>query len=462
MRDAPTDPVPIVVASNRGPVSFRIDEDGKATPTRVSGGLATSLIASLSGTDATWIAAMPQNVPPTDDVLDLTVDGFRVVHQVIDSEKYRQYYDVMSNGTLWFLHHNLFDLARRPRIDQEWWDAWHAYCDVNESFAHAIAEIAPERSIVLVHDYHLALTGKALREMRPDLRTVHFVHTPFASAGSITTLPRTVVTRMLESMSAFNACGFHSQQWADSFALCCASTTGRTPRTFISSPTPSPGELEDVASSNAVQVARAKLRDRIGERKLIVRVDRMELSKNLLRGFEAFDDLLTRYGRWRENVDFVAQLYPSREALPEYKAYRIEVEELVAQINERWGTSSWTPIHMNVEDNFAHSVAAYLEYDVLLVNPIRDGLNLVAKEGALVNDSSGAVVLSREAGAWRELGDGAIGINPYDILGTSDALLHALEMDDEERTLRAEMLKKAARLRTPQDWLNDQLLAARR
>lgn len=452
---------PLIVASNRGPVSFKKNADGTTSPTRVSGGLATSLIASLAGTNATWIASTPDGVDPNDPaVLDINFGDFRVVHHTVDPEDYRQYYDVISNNTLWFLHHNLFDLSREPRLDDTWWDAWHAYCKVNEDFAIRTMEVAPRGAIVLVHDYHLSLMGKTLRQERPDLKTVHFVHTPFTDRGTITTLPRTVVTRIIESMSAYNACGFHSQQWADSFALCCASITGRTPRTFISSPTPSAKELREITRSDSVAQSAAHLDSIIGDRKAIVRVDRMELSKNLLRGFDAFNYLLTHYPRWRERVVFIAQLYPSRESLHAYRLYRQEVEVLVEEVNARWQTSNWTPIVLNIEDNFSRSVAAYLRYDVLLVNPIRDGLNLVAKEGALLNENNGAIVLSREAGAWRELGDGAIGINPYDILGTADAILHALEMDDDERSTRASMLKKAAGKRTPKDWLHDQINAA--
>lgn len=425
----------------------------------MSGGLATSLIGALRDTGATWLATTPEGLSGNDEYRDFMFDGFRVVHHDVDPERYRQYYDVISNGTLWFLHHSLFDLARRPYLDRHWWDAWHAYCEVNDSFATHLAEIAPLHSVVLVHDYHLALVGKSLRALRPDLRLVHFVHTPFASVGSITTLPRPVLSKLLESMSSYDACGFHTQMWAESFALCCASITGRTPRTFISSPTPSAHELETEAASELVAEETEALEDLIGDRKVIVRVDRMELSKNLLRGFSAYDDFLQRYPRWREKVVFFAQLYPSREGLAEYKAYRNEVQGLVGQINERWRTPDWTPIELRVVDNFARSLAAYLRYDVLLVNPIRDGLNLVAKEGALLNKTDGVIVLSRETGAWRELGQGALGINPFDILGTADALVAALEMDPEERRIRAARLDRAARLRTPQDWLNDQVAA---
>jgi trehalose 6-phosphate synthase len=454
-----TDHPPLVVVSNRGPLAFRIDEDGNPVPTRAGGGLVACLAPALTPErNALWItSAVTEADRKAADGGPVEVDGIRVHHVAIELEHYRQYYDVIANGTLWFLHHNLFDLARRPRIDQHWWAAWHTFCDVNDAFSELVASQAPEGAIVLVHDYHLGLMGSTLRELRPDLRTVYFHHTPFTGRNTIGTLPQTAVRRLIDGMNGFDACGFHAQEWADNFALCSADAVGRVPATFISAAAPDVHELQAVAHTHDTQVAFEHLESLAAGRKLIVRVDRMELSKNLLRGFLAYDDLLQRYPRWRENVTFVANLYPSREGLIDYLAYRNEVEGLIDQINERWGTPDWMPIVVSVQDDFPRSVAALRRYDVLLVNPIRDGLNLVAKEGAILNECDGAVVLSREAGSWVELQEFAIGINPFDITATSDALLHALEMSNEEKQARARGLFMAASARHPSDWLNDQI-----
>jgi trehalose 6-phosphate synthase len=178
-----------------------------------------------------------------------------------------------------------------------------------------------------------------------------------------------------------------------------------------------------------------------------------------LRGFLAYEDLLRHFPRWREKVTFAAFVYPSRESMAEYLAYRNELEGLADRINEEWGTPHWQPILLETREDFPRSLAALLRYDVLLVNPIRDGLNLVAKEGALMNRRNGSVVLSRQAGSWHELSEAAIGINPYDIVETRDALVHALEMSPEERECRGTSLRAAAMRRQPQDWLVDQLRA---
>ena len=198
----------------------------------------------------------------------------------------------------------------------------------------------------------------------------------------------------------------------------------------------------------------------LGGRRLIARVDRIELSKNLLRGFHAFDDLLATRPEWRDKVVFGAFLYPSRETLPEYLAYRQEIESLARYVNERWATPDWEPIALDMSDNYCRSVAALTRYDVLLVNPVRDGLNLVAKEGALVNRRHGVVALSREAGVWDELGSTALEVNPFDVAGTSDVLATALSMAADERETHASALCKLAEARVPRDWLDDQLRAA--
>ncbi len=452
---------PVVVVSNRGPLKFRYESDGTLLTEKAAGGLVSSLLPAVRGTNTIWMSAAPtsSDLGGTAVASD-AADGFRLETVPIDADQYRLYYEVIANGTLWFLHHNLFDLARFPRIDSQWWEAWHAYCDVNRRFAEAIADSAPDNAIVLVHDYHLTLIGNQLRRRRPDLRTVHFHHTPFTGRNTIHVLPTAVARTLLGGLAGHHACGFHSQRWADSFKLSCNDVLGHAPKTFVSAAAPDIDDIRKVASSPQCRAETTDIEKLKGDRKLVVRVDRIELSKNLLRGFQAFDDLLERYPRWRERVIFAAFTYPSREAMPEYAAYRDEVIDLVHRINQRWAKAGWQPIELRMRDDFTRSVAAYLEYDVLLVNPIRDGLNLVAKEGAILNERNGAILLSREAGSWTELGDGAIGINPYDISGTADALLHALEMSDAERTSRAAILREAALRRTPNDWLADQVRAA--
>ena len=452
---------PIVIASNRGPLSFRMGEDGQPVARRGAGGLVSGLAPLVAGTDATWIASAMSEIDRQVAAAGVVeAEGFRVRLLPIDADIYRMAYDVVGNATLWFVHHALFDLARRPRFDHRFAEAWAAYREMNHAFADAIAADAPEGAAVLVQDYHLALVGLRLAKLRPDLRTVHFAHTPFAGPDLIRVLPDAVAHELLDGLAGYHACGFHTQRWSDAFTASCRDVIGHAPTTFVAPLAPDPADLARVASSPACNEALIALNTEIGDRALIVRVDRIELSKNLIRGFHAFDDLLERYPHWRERVIFGAFIYPSREGLPEYLAYRQEVESVIATINRRWATPTWTPILADLSDDFPRSVAALRRYDVLLVNPIRDGLNLVAKEGALVNQRDGLIALSPEAGAWAELADAVRRVHPYDISGTADVLATALEAGPVERATESAALRQLALARTPADWLADQLAAA--
>jgi trehalose 6-phosphate synthase len=452
----------IVILSNRGPVAFA-RRDGHLVGGRGGGGLISGIAPVVAGTGATWIAAALSDADREAagaGVIDAA--GFRAQMLAIDPAVHRMAYDVVCNATLWFAYHGLFDAARRPRIDRRFREAWAAYRALNETFAAAAAAAAPDGATVLVQDYHLALTGPLLAAARPDVKTVHFSHTPFCGPDGLRVLPEEVVVELLEGMAGHGACSFHSARWASAFAACCREFLGRKPATSVAPLAPDAADLAGVAASDACTAATRALDELVADRAMLLRVDRVELSKNLLRGFHAYDDLLTTYPQWRERVVFVAFVYPSREGLSEYLAYRQEVEGLVRRLNEKWATPGWTPIVLEVSDDFPRSVGALARCDVLLVNPIRDGLNLVAKEGVLVNQRDAVVVLSTEAGAWAELGDaGALGVNPYDVAATADALHTALSMDRGERTRRAASLRAAVEARTPADWLADQLAAAR-
>jgi trehalose 6-phosphate synthase len=445
---------PLVVVSNRGPLSFTI-EDGALRTKRAAGGLVAALGPALDGTGALWVAGALSDADRAAAAQGaVEAEGFRVDLLALDADDHRAYYDVISNGTLWFLHHGLWDLPRRPRFDQTWRQAWAAYRRVNQAFADHVADVAPADAVVLVQDYHLTLVGPALRRRRPDVRCVHFHHTPFATPSELRVLPDEARDELLAALSAYDACGFHTERWADALR-------GAAPQaiTFVSPAAADADDLRGVAASDACARALVDLDALVGDRKLLVRVDRIELSKNIVRGFLAFDELLRFRPEWRERVVFGAFVYPSREGLAEYQAYRLEVEAVIARVNATWATAGWTPILYDPSDDFPRSVAALRRYDALLVNPVRDGLNLVAKEGPIVNERDGVVCLSRESGVWAELGAVALGLNPFDLAGTADVLHEALSMDPDQRRAHATAARAAATARTASDWLGDQLAA---
>jgi trehalose 6-phosphate synthase len=316
---------------------------------------------------------------------------------------------------------------------------------------------------VLVQDYHLALVGPRLRALRPDVRSVHFMHTPWCDPDGLRPLPDDVAAHIVGGIAGHHASTFHTRRWAAKFETSCRVVLGSeaNPSIGVTPLAADAGDLALAAASPGCAKARDEFRESVGDRKLLVRVDRIELSKNILRGFHAYDDLLERYPEWRGRVVFAALLYPSREGLAEYLSYRQEVVGLVARLNDKWSTGDWTPILMKTSDDYLRSVAALQLADVVLVNPIRDGLNLVAFEGVLVSEQASALVLSTEAGAWEQLGDaGAIGINPFDVSATADAVHSALTMESREREERHARLRSVVTGRTSRDWLREQLAAA--
>jgi trehalose 6-phosphate synthase len=451
-----------MLVSNRGPLSFQEEPDGTVTARRGAGGLVSGLGPLVAGTDATWMAAAMSDTDrkvAREGVVE--AEGLRARLVEIDAETYRLAYDVVSNQALWFVHHGLYDLPRSPVFGVDFQVAWEAYQDVNRSFAKAIAQEAPADAVVLVQDYHLALVAQELGTQRDDLTLVHFSHTPFAPPVWLRVLPRQVVGDLLGGMSAFDACGFHTRRWADDFLASCQELATAPPPPVFVSPLPSdPDDVRAAAASPECDEALATLERAVGDRAVIGRVDRIELSKNIVRGFLAFGDLLERYPDWHRRVVFVASIYPSRGGVADYRRYQEEVLATVKQINDRWSTPDWTPVVCDTGDHYPTSLALLRRADVLLVNPLRDGLNLVAKEGALVNGRDAVLCLSPEAGVWAELGDVALPVNPFDIAGTADVLARALDLPPEARREHATRLRALAEQRRPADWLADQLAAA--
>ncbi|MDY7105182.1 MAG: trehalose-6-phosphate synthase [Actinomycetota bacterium] len=453
---------PVVLASNRGPLSFHVGEDGAVGARRGAGGLVSGLAPAVSGWGATWIAvAMTDADRATARQGVVEAEGLRTRLLAIDEDVYRAAYDVICNGTLWFLHHGLFESARQPRFDRAWHDAWAAFGAYTDAFARGVAESAPERAVVLLQDYHLSLAARRLAELRPDLSCVHFAHTPFASPEGLAMLPDAARSQLVDGLAANAACGFHTSRWAEEFLTSTRAAGADPPPTFVAPLGADADDLRTVAASPACEAALAELDERVGDRCVLARVDRVELSKNLLRGFLAFDELLERWPHWRERVTFAAYVYPSRVGLAEYVAYRAEVEQLVAEINDRWATGDWVPVLLEVSDDFPRSVAALRRYDALLVNPVRDGMNLVAKEGPLVNERAGSLLLSPETGAWDELGDASIEVHPYDISATAAAIAASLELGPDERARRAETLRARCEDHSPTEWLSRLVLAGR-
>jgi trehalose 6-phosphate synthase len=453
----------VIIVAHRGPVTFVRDERGGFQAQRGAGGLAGTLGPLLThhgGEDGpvTWVAAAMG-----EDDRAAAAAGVTQLHDIdlqlleLDPREHRLHYEVVSNATLWFLYHGLFDLPRRPRFDDRFREAWDAYVAVNGAFADRVADVAAGDDIVLVQDYQLALVPGVLAARRPDLRVVYFTHTPFCGPNSIRVLPDDVARAICSSMAAVPS-GFHTRRWAEAFEASAITVLGAEhPRSpvFAASLGADPTDLVETAESPEGRAALDALEARIGDRMLLMRSDRIEPSKNIVRGFLAFDRLLELHPELRERVVFAAKLNVSREGLAEYQAYRHEVEQAGARVNDRWARGDWEPVVMDLRDDFPRNVAGYLRYDVLLVNPIKDGLNLVAKEGPLVNRRDGVVCLSTEAGAYDELRSAVLAVHPYDLEQNAVTLHTALTMPEDARRDQATRLRDLAAAITPARWLQE-------
>jgi trehalose 6-phosphate synthase len=394
----------------------------------------------------------------------------------ISPDVFEAAYNGIANSVLWFVHHLLFDTPTEPRFGVEFRRDWAAYVAYNEAFADALGEECAPGTRVLIQDYHLALAPRMLRDRYPAARIGHFEHTPWAPPDYYRMLPDDVAAAILDGMLGADHAGFLSARWADAFLDCCETVLradvarsgpgrarvgyrGQVTNVAVHPLGVDSAELRERARAADVQVQREALSASSGGRQLIVRVDRTELSKNIVRGLAAYRELLHAQPQWRGRVTHLAFAYPSRSALPEYQAYTARVHELAGEINAEFGTPDWEPLILDVKDDYPRSLAACGLADVLLVNPIRDGMNLVAEEGPILSERGCALILSREAGAAALVGESALLVNPYDVSATAEALHAGLAMPRSERQRRSAAIADAAAARAPRRWLAEQVEA---
>ncbi|GAA3392824.1 trehalose-6-phosphate synthase [Streptomyces roseoviridis] len=451
----------VLVASNRGPVSYTLRDDGGLDTRRGGGGLVSGLSAVFSedsAGDGLWVCAALGDGDREAVRRGIAEPGVRMLD--IDPDVYADAYNGIANSVLWFLHHHLYDIPREPVFDAAFRHRWDSYRAYNRAFAEALAEAADEGAAVLVQDYHLALVPGQLRALRPDVRIAHFTHTPWASPAYLAMLPDDIHQELVEGMLGADGIGFHTGAWADAFRADpqVARAAGGS-RVSVHPLGVDGDELRALAHRPEVDERLAALRAEVGDRKTIVRVDRTELSKNILRGLLAYRELLADHPEWRGRVVHLASAYPSRQDLESYRSYTAAVSALAERINEEFGTPDWQPVLVSVQDDFTRSLAAYRMADVALVNPVRDGMNLVAKEIPVVSEEGCALVLSREAGAYEELRADALTVNPFDVTETAEALHEALSMPAADRAERTKRLAAAATALPPRRWFLDQLEA---
>jgi len=448
---------------------------------RGGGGVVTALGGLLAHHDVTWVAsAMSEEdravaAEQEGSFVEHTADGaaYRLRLVPHDPAAYDRFYNLFANPTLWFVQHYLWGLGSAPDFDPGLHEAWsEGYVPVNEALAAAAVEELDREpdAAVLFHDYHLYLAPRLVREARPDVVTSHFVHIPWPEPDYWHALPRELRVAVHEGLLANDVVGFHTERWRRAFLLsaerllgvrvdAAAGTVehrGHTTRVVARPIGVDPAEFDRLREDPAVLERESALVAGRPEQ-LVVRVDRIDPSKNIVRGFRAFALLLERHPELHGRVAMTALAAPSRQDIPEYAAYAAEVEQAAREVSERFERDGWRPVELDVADDFLRSIAGYKQFDVLLVNPVFDGLNLVAKEAFLCNECNGVLVLSENAGVHEELADWALTVSPFDISGQADALYAALTLEPAERLRRAEAIREHVRAHGIEEWIDGQL-----
>ena len=469
----------IVLASNRGPIEYYLTEDGQLHSRRGSGGVVTALSSLSRYVELDWIASamgrgdreMAQRAEGKRFKAPIDNDNLSLRFLVFSRNTYHKYYSIICNPLLWFLQHYMWNSPTTPNIDIVTHDAWeNGYVPVNQAFAKAIIEeatISELPPIVILNDYHLYLASAYIRRQMPDVMIQHFTHIPWPALCYWQLLPRSIRQAIFQGLCAADIVGLQTMRDVHNFLHCCESSIdevevdygqhtvkieGRLVRVKAYPISVDVAGLKKLVSSTRLKEYEQKLRPLCGEQ-TIVRVDRAEPSKNIIRGFKAFDKLLERHPEFRGKVRFIAFLVPTRSHLRLYQRYMQEVIQLIEVINSRYGSEEWYPIDFFYENNYLQAIAGMRLYDVLLVNAVIDGMNLVAKEGPTVNNHDGVLILSETVGACAQLGENALTVSPADLEGTTQALYTALTMPPDERKKRATALKKSIEEADITDWL---------
>src|SRR5262245_16921540 len=475
------------------------------TASRGSGGLVTALAEVGRYAPITWIATAstdgdrvagpelrrthkPLRVIPEAErpvatrgreLLDDLPQGQDVPPDYVDLPRdvYGRFYETVSNPFLWFLQHQMYALPYGPNVDGALLDAWRTgYRPANRALAEAVVEASKdvERPIVLLQDYHLYLAAAHIRELRPDATILHLNHIPGPPPRIWQMFPQGIRRASCEGLLGSDIVGLQTDRYADQFLETVASFVrdarvdrdGRSIRwrdrrirvaTYPISI--DPDGLARFARSDGVADRFERLEARLqraGNPRVIVRADRIEPSKNALRGFLAFEELLHRHPELRSEVRFVAVHAPTRTTIREYAEYAAAVREVVARVNGL-AEPDEQPIWIYDGSDYAMAIAAMRRADVVLVNPIVDGMNLVAKEAVLVGERLPVLVLSETAGAAEQLAADALSIAPADVAGTADQLERALTMPLEERRHHLRRLRAAVREQDLAWWLRRQL-----
>jgi trehalose 6-phosphate synthase len=439
------------------------------------GGVAVALTAAADGRDLSWIAGACTDA---DRAVARSVGRLRFGSRgmlrlaPIPESVAKPYYNLFCNPVIWFVQHGLAGELQLPDLERDLRESWlTGYLPANRLFADLVIEEIDrfgQRARVMLHDYHLYMAPRLIRRARPHANLEQFVHIPWPRPADWAALPAWLVYELCRGLLANDSVVFQTEDSALNFLSTCQaylgrevgsggtntrlSYDGRSVHVWSNPISVDPAELAGLRASSEVEQSRSALTNLVGEQ-TIVRVDRIDPSKNVLRGFEAYELLLRDRPDLRGRLKFLAFLVPSRRGIPEYDDYADNVFRLVDSINRRYGRHDWTPITVFHEHNRPQAIAGLSLYDVLLVNSVADGMNLVSKEGPLVNERDGVLCLSAGAGSYEQLRHGVIPVDPLDVPRTAMALETALELTPEVRRSMAATTRAAIENHQLSDWL---------
>ena len=436
----------LVIVANRLPVDRVEEADGSMGWQRSPGGLVSALEPVMRANDGTWIGwpgGTEQGLEPFED------QGMQLVPMSLTAEEIEEFYEGFSNATLWPLYH---DVVAKPEFHREWWDS---YVAVNRRYAERAAEVSAEHATVWVHDYQLQLVPAMLRDLRPDLRIGFYLHIPFPPQELFSQLPWR--RQILEGLLGADLVGFQLGGAAQNFVRLVRQRVGhKTHRDIVYLPdgrtvraaafpiSIDVQAYESLARSEEVTQRAKEIREAVGSpRKIFLGVDRLDYTKGIYARLRAFGELLEEGHLDVDDAVFVQVATPSREQVEQYRILRDDIERLVGRLNGDLGKIGRPAVHYLHSSYPREEMAAFFRAaDIMVVTPLRDGMNLVAKEYVACRyDDRGALVLSEFAGAAEELRQ-AWQINPYDINGMKQALLDAYRADDREVTRRMRALRK--------------------
>ena len=474
---------PLILVSNRGPVEHQMSGDGWPEARRGSGSVVTAFNSLAQKFEFTWVASamgegdrvVSENGQGPHIKSPLPGHEINLRYVVTPRRVYHKYYNILCNPLLWFLQHYMWNPPYNPNVDAAVHDAWESgYIPVNQAFANAViseAQALEQAPIVIGHDYHLYLMPEFVRKEVPEAVIQHFVHIPWPTPQYWHMIPDYIIRRICESLCATDLLGFQTigdvrcfldtvEEFVPDVTVDRTSHTvarnGRTTSVKVYPISINVEEVQRIANTPRALDYENRLSADTGD-VTIVRIDRAEPNKNIVRGFRAYELMLTRYPELKGKVKFLAFLVPSRTHIRQYQRYMDEIQQVIQQINNNHGTDDWQPIVPFIENNYTQAIAGMKLYDVLLVNTIIEGMNLVAKEGPVVNNRDGVLVLSHSSGVYQQLSDGAISVSPTDIEGTMEALHQAITMSAEDRKDRAARMLNSVCREDINHWLYQQM-----